>query len=138
MASPVTCLLLCRDCGDPSRALPMTFTSPAERGRWAGQHTREVITTLDEIRERARDWLAVHAGDLARDIRLTWPDWFAPWVAGVGIKTAIDPAELLRGPLDLDELAARVRGIPLLAYVSFTIGEDVTVPLPEGAARREG
>jgi hypothetical protein len=33
-------LLACRECGDPDRPLPMPFGSPAERGKWASEHTR--------------------------------------------------------------------------------------------------
>jgi hypothetical protein len=33
-------VLVCRDCGDPDRLLPMPFSSPDERGRWASEHTR--------------------------------------------------------------------------------------------------
>lgn len=33
-------LLCCFDCGDPERPLPMPFGSPAERGKWASEHTR--------------------------------------------------------------------------------------------------
>lgn len=33
-------LLVCRDCGDPERPLPQPFSSQAERGRWAAEHTR--------------------------------------------------------------------------------------------------
>lgn len=32
-------LLLCRDCGDPERPLPIPFESPAARGKWAAEHT---------------------------------------------------------------------------------------------------
>lgn len=147
----MTCLLLCRECGDPSRALPMTFASPAERGRWASQHTREtghdrwwvhdlrgegepVIVTLDEVRERAREWLAAHAEDMARDVMIPWPAWFVPWVASAGVRAAVPPS-YWRG--DLADLLAMPK-LPLEAFVSFAIGEDVTVPLPEGAVRREG
>lgn len=33
-------LLVCRDCGDPDRPLPIPFESPAARGKWASEHTR--------------------------------------------------------------------------------------------------
>lgn len=33
-------ILACRQCGNPGRPLPVPFTSPAERGRWAAGHTR--------------------------------------------------------------------------------------------------
>jgi hypothetical protein len=33
-------VLVCRQCGDPDRPLPMPFASPAERGHWAAEHTR--------------------------------------------------------------------------------------------------
>jgi hypothetical protein len=33
-------VLACRQCGDPERPLPMPFGSPAERGKWAAEHTR--------------------------------------------------------------------------------------------------
>jgi hypothetical protein len=33
-------LLLCRECGDPERPLPIPFESPAERGKWAAEHTQ--------------------------------------------------------------------------------------------------
>ena len=33
-------VLACRDCGDPGKPLLMPFTSAAERGRWAAEHTR--------------------------------------------------------------------------------------------------
>lgn len=33
-------VLACRQCGDPERPLPMPFGSPAERGKWASEHTR--------------------------------------------------------------------------------------------------
>jgi hypothetical protein len=32
-------LLVCRQCGDPERSLPIPFDSPAERGKWAAEHT---------------------------------------------------------------------------------------------------
>jgi len=32
-------LLLCCDCGDPGRPLPIAFGSAAERGKWASEHT---------------------------------------------------------------------------------------------------
>ena len=31
-------VLVCRDCGNGD--LPMPFSSPAERGKWAAEHTR--------------------------------------------------------------------------------------------------
>lgn len=34
------CLLVCHECGDPERPLPIPFDSPAERGKWAAEHTR--------------------------------------------------------------------------------------------------
>jgi len=37
--SKVFYLLVCRDCGDPDRPLPIPFGTPAERGRWASEHT---------------------------------------------------------------------------------------------------
>lgn len=33
-------VLVCRDCGDPDRPLPMPFESAAARGKWAAEHTR--------------------------------------------------------------------------------------------------
>jgi hypothetical protein len=33
-------VLACLECGDPDRPLPMPFGSPAERGKWASEHTR--------------------------------------------------------------------------------------------------
>jgi len=33
-------LLACLECGDPENPLPMPFGSPAERGKWASEHTR--------------------------------------------------------------------------------------------------
>lgn len=33
-------LLVCLECGDPERPLPIPFGSPAERGKWAAAHTR--------------------------------------------------------------------------------------------------
>jgi hypothetical protein len=33
-------VLVCRQCGDPDRPLPMPFGSPAERGKWASEHTK--------------------------------------------------------------------------------------------------
>lgn len=48
-------LLVCRECGDGADALVMPFASEAERGRWAGAHTRgtghdrwRVLTQDDE------------------------------------------------------------------------------------------
>jgi hypothetical protein len=32
-------VLICRECGDPDKPLPMPFESPAERGKWAAAHT---------------------------------------------------------------------------------------------------
>lgn len=33
-------ILACRQCGNPERPpLPMPFGSPAERGKWASEHT---------------------------------------------------------------------------------------------------
>lgn len=41
MAEPKTFyLLVCLECGDPERPLPIPFGSPAERGKWAAEHTR--------------------------------------------------------------------------------------------------
>ena len=33
-------VLVCRECGDPDRPLPMPFESAEARGRWAAGHTR--------------------------------------------------------------------------------------------------
>jgi len=33
-------LLVCLECGDPDRPLPIPFGSAAERGKWAAEHTR--------------------------------------------------------------------------------------------------
>lgn len=33
-------VLVCRDCGDPEKPLPMPFSSPEERGKWASAHTK--------------------------------------------------------------------------------------------------
>jgi hypothetical protein len=33
-------VLVCRQCGDPDRPLPMPFESPAARGQWAAAHTK--------------------------------------------------------------------------------------------------
>lgn len=33
-------LLVCRECGDGEDALPIPFSSAAERGGWAAEHTR--------------------------------------------------------------------------------------------------
>jgi hypothetical protein len=35
----VVYLLVCRLCGDPARPLPVPFSSPQARGRWAAGHT---------------------------------------------------------------------------------------------------
>jgi hypothetical protein len=32
-------VLVCRECGDPEHPVPIPFGSPAERGRWASEHT---------------------------------------------------------------------------------------------------
>ncbi len=41
MAEPkVYYLLVCFECGDPDRPLPIPFGSAAERGRYAAAHTR--------------------------------------------------------------------------------------------------
>lgn len=87
--------------------------------------------TLDEIREKARGWLEAHAGDLARGITLAWPAWFQPWVTEVGVRAAVPPSYWFG---DLTDLRP-VTGLPFEAYASFTVGQDVTVPLPEGAVR---
>ena len=33
-------VLACLECGDPDRPLIMPFSSPAERGKWASEHTK--------------------------------------------------------------------------------------------------
>ncbi len=33
-------LLVCRECDDPERPLPIPFESPAERGKWAAERNR--------------------------------------------------------------------------------------------------
>jgi hypothetical protein len=33
-------VVVCRQCGDPDHPLPMPFSSPAERGHWAAEHTK--------------------------------------------------------------------------------------------------
>lgn len=35
----VSYVLVCRQCGDPDRPLPMPFSTPDERGQWASEHT---------------------------------------------------------------------------------------------------
>lgn len=33
-------VLVCRQCGDPDRPLPMPFGTQDERGQWASEHTK--------------------------------------------------------------------------------------------------
>jgi hypothetical protein len=33
-------VLVCYQCSDPERPLPLPFYSAAERGKWAAEHTR--------------------------------------------------------------------------------------------------
>lgn len=40
MDDEVFYLLVCRECGDPERPLPIPFESPAARGKWAAEHTQ--------------------------------------------------------------------------------------------------
>lgn len=52
-------VLACLECGDPEHPLPMPFASPAERGRWASEHTRATghdrWVVEDQPAEESRD-----------------------------------------------------------------------------------
>ena len=59
MAEPkVFYLLVCFECGDPERPLPILFGSAAERGKWAGEHARGT----GHDRWRVKDETATEAG----------------------------------------------------------------------------
>jgi hypothetical protein len=48
-------LLACRECGDPDHPLIMPFGSPAERGKWAAEHTRGTGHDRWWVKDRVRE-----------------------------------------------------------------------------------
>lgn len=73
MAEPKVFYLVCLECGDPERPLPIPFDSAAERGKWAAEHTRGTghnrwwvkdKTVTDRAREDVRQmWNAAFGHD---------------------------------------------------------------------------
>jgi len=58
-------LLACLECGDPENPLPMPFGNPAERGKWASEHTRATGHDRWWVKDHERDDTSGDAGESA-------------------------------------------------------------------------